>query len=92
MKNYTVQIEVKGKTKKKTILTFFYKGVEFGKRTSVKTPENFEAYTLIEKPNQEPSILSVGKLSTCEKSTKEMNNYYLREGLKDKAYTVLIKN
>lgn len=91
MKDYTYTIEVKGKTKKKTVLTFFYKGEKFGTRTSTKAPEAFEAYAVVEKPGRNPVILGVGKITTCEQKSREMNNYYSRVGSQEKAFTILLK-
>lgn len=91
MKDYTYTIEVKGKTKKKTVLTFFYKGEKFGTRTSTKPPEAFEAYAVVEEPGQAPGILAVGKITTCEQNTREMNNFYSRTGRQEKAFTILLK-
>lgn len=91
MKDYTYTIEVKGKTKKKTVLTFFYKGEKFGTRTSTKPPEAFEAYAVVEEPGHAPVILGVGKITTCEQKSREMNNFYSKIESQEKAYTILLK-
>ena len=84
---YTCTIKEIGK---KVHLEFYYNGEKFGERKSTKPKESFQAFSVVERSDRKPGILSIGKLTTCENQTKSMNAYYQRANTGEKAITVLI--